>query len=91
MGQLVRLADFILANIEPILAEWEAFARTVAPGAKMDPLALRDHAEHILRATAHDMQSAQTDSQRSDKSKGHGSAGEESGRLNDASEVHGVG
>jgi hypothetical protein len=25
----MRLAEFISANIEPILAEWEAFARTV--------------------------------------------------------------
>jgi hypothetical protein len=48
----MRLADFILANIEPILVEWEGIAHSVSPGAKMDKLALRDHAEEILRATA---------------------------------------
>ena len=48
----MRLADFILANIEPILVEWEAFARSIWPGRQTDPLALRDHAADILRATA---------------------------------------
>ena len=66
----MRLADFILGNIEPILAEWEAFARSVPLGAQMDKLALRDHAQDILRATAWDMKSAQTAVQQSDKSKG---------------------
>ena len=51
----MRLADFILANIEPILQEWEAFARSLAPGAKMDVVALRDDAEAILRACVRDM------------------------------------
>jgi hypothetical protein len=27
----VRLADFILANVEPILVEWESFARSIWP------------------------------------------------------------
>jgi signal transduction histidine kinase len=87
----MRLADFILANIEPILADWEAFARSIWPGAKTDPLALRDHAEDILRATARDMMSAQTATQQSDKSKGEGHAGEHSAGVNEASDVHAVG
>jgi hypothetical protein len=34
----MRLADFILTNREPILAEWEAFARTCVPaGGPPDP------------------------------------------------------
>ena len=33
----MRLADFILANIEPILVEWEAFARSIWPGADDGP------------------------------------------------------
>jgi hypothetical protein len=41
----MRLADFILQNIEPILAEWEAFARSIWPGQAADPATLRDHAE----------------------------------------------
>ena len=55
----MRLADFILANVEPILAEWESFARSIWPnGATADPAEMRDEAEDILRATAVDMQSA---------------------------------
>jgi signal transduction histidine kinase len=46
----MRLAEFIDANVEPILNEWEVFARGIAPGAKMEALALRDHAPDILRA-----------------------------------------
>jgi hypothetical protein len=40
----MRLADFILANIEPILAEWEIFARSMGPGEHLNQLKLRDHA-----------------------------------------------
>ena len=33
----MRLADFLATNLEPILAEWEAFARTHVPvGEAMD-------------------------------------------------------
>jgi hypothetical protein len=90
----MRLADFISANVEPILAEWEAFARSVKAGAKMEPLALRDDAESILRATVRDMGSDQSPSQQSSKSKGHGGAGSAgsagSDRLDSASILHGV-
>jgi hypothetical protein len=88
----MRLAEFIAANIEPILAEWEAFARSLLPGAKMTILALRDDAESILRNTMRDMQNAQSLQQQGSKSKGHGGAGgEQSDRLDNASELHGVG
>jgi len=87
----MRLADFIATNTEPILAEWEAFARSVKPGAKMDALALRDHAEDILRATARDMMNPQSAAEQASKSTGHASEGSDSQRLTGASEVHGVG
>lgn len=87
----MRLADFILANIEPILAEWEVFARRIWPGAATDPATLRDHAEDILRATASDMRSVQTATQQSDKSKGDGEAGLGSVRVDKASTLHGAG
>jgi hypothetical protein len=64
----MRLAEFISANIELILAEWEAFARTLLPGAKMTILALRDDAESILRNTVRDMQIAQSLQQQGSKS-----------------------
>ena len=71
----MRLADFILANVEPILKEWEAFARSLAPGAKMKVLALRDDAEAVLRACVRDMRSNQTLTQQASKSKGHDGTG----------------
>lgn len=86
----MRLADFILANIEPILLDWEQFARTLAPGSEMDVLALRDHAEDLLRVTARDMTSEQSLQEQSDKSKGIGGGGLQSGRLDRASEVHAI-
>lgn len=83
----MRLADFILANIEPILMEWESFARGITPGATMDALALRDHAEAILHATAADMRSDQSPLQRAAKGKGLHPPGT-SAPLNGASELH---
>ena len=86
----MRLSDFILGNVEPILADWEAYARSLAPGARMDKRALRDHAENILRATARDMSCAQTVTEQSEKSKGDRDACIEGDRLDEASGVHGV-
>lgn len=86
----MRLSEFILSNIEPILAEWEKFARTLEPGSEMSVLALRDHAEAILRVTARDMLAAQTLEQQAEKSKGLGGGGVESDRLDHASEKHGL-
>ena len=68
----MRLSVFILANIEPILAEWDVFARKIWPGKYTDPAELRDHAENILRAAALDMQTRQTDAQQDAKSIGEG-------------------
>jgi signal transduction histidine kinase len=67
----MRLADFILQNIEPILQKWEAFAKTMTPAAdSMDSAALRDHAEQMLRTIAKDLQTTQTDQARISKSLG---------------------
>jgi signal transduction histidine kinase len=85
----MRLADFIVANMEAILVEWEAFARGIAPGAKMDTLALRDHADAILLATVHDMQSSQSAPQRAAKARGRPM--DDGAALNGASEMHAVG
>jgi signal transduction histidine kinase len=58
----------------------------------MTELALRDHAESILRGTARDMLNAQSLQQQASKSKGHGGAGgAESDGLDNASSMHGVG
>ncbi|MBR8184416.1 sensor histidine kinase [Burkholderia ambifaria] len=67
----MRLADFIVRNIEPILVQWEAFAATLLPAARsMDSLALRDHARQILEAVAKDITTPQTREEQHDKSLG---------------------
>jgi signal transduction histidine kinase len=64
-------ADFILENMEPILAEWEAFARTILPvTAGMTQEQLRDEAANILRHIAHDMKLEQTGDEEKAKSEG---------------------
>jgi hypothetical protein len=67
----MRLAEFIKRDMEAILSEWEAFAAAQLPAAAdMDSLALRDHAEQLLRAIAKDISSPQNDQERDQKSKG---------------------
>ncbi|MEQ8846594.1 sensor histidine kinase [Botrimarina sp.] len=85
----MRLADFITANREPILLEWEAFAREIDSSHEMDVLALRDHAEEILLATIQDMRSAQSASERTARSRGH-FGGNDGAALEGASEQHAI-
>jgi signal transduction histidine kinase len=68
---MMRLADFIDANMAAILAEWELFASSLLPAAaELDAAALRDHAEQILQAMAKDLRTPQTPVEQSAKSKG---------------------
>ena len=67
----MRLADFIVRDMEAIVAEWETFATTLLPAAaSMTQLALRDHARQILEAVAADLRTAQTRAAQTAKSKG---------------------
>ena len=67
----MRLPDFILHNLEPILQAWEDFARTIqTPGADLDREGLRDHAEQMLRAIVLDLRTTQTAQERIDKAQG---------------------
>lgn len=89
----MRLPDFILANTESVLKEWETFARSIWPGPAPTTLALRDHAEDMLVAVALDMKSYQTDSEQVAKSKGLGGEGrsgstEASDRVDSSSNLH---
>ncbi|WP_420480413.1 hypothetical protein [Stutzerimonas stutzeri] len=74
----MRLADFILDNLEPILQSWEDFAKTIPnTSPQMDVDALRDHAEQMLRTIAEDLRTLQSTTEQIDKSvgkanKGHG-------------------
>ena len=66
-----RIPDFIAENIEPIVAAWEVFARTLTPSADgMTSLALRDHIHQILEFVVADMNSSQTPKEQTIKSKG---------------------
>ncbi|WP_354682980.1 HAMP domain-containing sensor histidine kinase [Cupriavidus necator] len=70
----MRLADFILQDMEPILAQWETFASTMLPSAAhMDSTALRDHAQQILEAVAKDLRTSQTSEEQYEKSLGRSS------------------
>ena len=67
----MRLFDFILSDMEGILAEWEVFAAAQLPAAaNMQSLELRDHAEDIMKAVALDMRQPQSSGEQSEKSKG---------------------
>lgn len=71
----MRLSQFIIANREPIMAEWEAFARTCAPASgSMDITALRDHASAMLTVIAEDLETPQGDREQAEKSKGNAPA-----------------
>ncbi|HEX9174389.1 MAG TPA: RsbRD N-terminal domain-containing protein, partial [Telluria sp.] len=84
----MRLADFIRANIEPIVEKWEEFALgAIAPARALDRTALRDHAKEMLLTIAADLDQAQTEQQRSEKAKGRGRKQAEE----TAAEAHGIG
>ena len=68
----MKLAEFILANLEPILVEWEAFAKSLPPGASMTSRALRNDAERMLRFVADDLTTGQTAGEEIAKSQGRG-------------------
>jgi signal transduction histidine kinase len=92
-GRVIRLAEFITANHEPILVEWEAFARTRGTaGGTMDVLALRDHAAEMLTVIAADLNTPQGAGAQAEKGKGRAPAGQNGGDdTATAAEEHGAG
>ena len=85
----MRLADFIEANFEPILAEWVRFAATCGlAGEAMDRTALRDHAKEMLQNIIEDLRTPQTDIEQAEKSKGNADSAD---GPDTAAEVHGAG
>lgn len=81
----MRLSDFILGNMEPIMQAWEDFARTIEPPAlTMDDTELRDHAKLMLRAIALDLTTPQTGFERLEKSQGRAP----SAKADTAAETH---
>jgi signal transduction histidine kinase len=72
----VHLTDFIHQHRKKIIEEWVGFARTLRPWSDgLDERALADHAEELLDAIVTDMESSQSSSQKSEKSKGHAAPG----------------
>lgn len=85
MPKHMPLADFIRAEIEPILEAWEDFAKTIFHAGHMDKTGLRDHARDMLLVIADDLDSKQNEAEQTAKSKGYGPrVGQESW-----AEVHG--
>jgi signal transduction histidine kinase len=83
----LRLADFILRDMEGILADWEAFAAAQVPAAaNMESLALRDHAQQILEAVVQDIKTPQTRDQQLQKSLGR--APQTAGAAQTAAQTH---
>ena len=88
-GPTVRLSQFISVTLEPILQEFEEFARThTAAGEMMNVRALRDHAGGMLRAIVRDMDRPQSDAAQEIKSKGD--APEVAQTADTAAEKHGT-
>lgn len=86
----MRLYDFIPANMEKILQEWEDFARDIWPGDLPNIRVLRDHAQEMLNALVADMRSPQNDPQQRDKSLGKGHRSRTSSSVDLSSTRHAV-
>ena len=85
----VRLSEFINEQREPILAEWETFARRLGPITEtMDIEALRDHASEMLTVIAEDLETPQTE--REQHQKAIGKAPDEHSDPATAAEEHGA-
>jgi len=68
-AEALPLSGFIRRNMDAIVAEWEAFARTLLPAAATTAtLALRDHAKPILQAIAQEIERDQPGAQPPDPS-----------------------
>ncbi|HUF50772.1 MAG TPA: sensor histidine kinase [Longimicrobiales bacterium] len=84
----MRLSEFLNQHREPILAEWETFARRLgAITETMDIAALRDHANEMLAVIATDLCTPQSDREQQQKSIGN--APTEVGAPATAAEEHG--
>lgn len=67
----MKLSAFILDNMEPILQEWENFAKTIFPNdQKLNVRDLRDHAKQMLICIVRDLDEPQSNHEQAEKSKG---------------------
>ena len=84
----MRLRTFILENMEPILQQWEDFAREVWPDSSPSVRDLRDHAKEMLLAVTNEMQTTQSEVEQHDKSVGDSNPTEASEKVDSASAKH---
>lgn len=82
----MQLHEFIRENLQPILAEWERFAKTLPPGINMDVAGLRDHAREILETIVRDMSESQSHDEQESKSKGGES--QQADRFRESARLH---
>ncbi len=80
----MRLPEFIRANVDQIVHEWEEFAKTLSAGTVLPRWILRDHAPAILKYIADDMDVPQAPVEEEAKSKGE----QPSGPIEHAVAVH---
>ena len=66
----MKFSAFIRNNLDPIVAEWETFARTLDPSHHMTELALRDHCREMLLGVADAMDVPESIEEQVAKSKG---------------------
>lgn len=86
----MRLSEFIRAQREPILTEWETFARSLGTVSEsMDIAALRDHASQMLTVIATDLDTVQSDREQRDKGVGNAPADDDVRSVTPA-EAHGA-
>ncbi|MDO8431868.1 MAG: HAMP domain-containing sensor histidine kinase [Candidatus Binatus sp.] len=71
----MRLSEFIRANVDKIVHEWEEFAKTLSAGKALPRWILRDHAPAIVKYIADDMDVPQAPLEEEAKSKGGGPSG----------------
>ena len=84
----MNLSAFIRKNEEPIILEWQSFAKVHLPSAvHMDRNELRDHILGLLRFIVEDLETPETEKERSQKAKGQGPKGGE--RQDGAAGSHG--
>jgi signal transduction histidine kinase len=67
---MTRMSEFLLENIDAILAEWEEFARTIPTKSERSSVQLLDHARDMIVVIAHDMETEQSSTEQRDKSRG---------------------
>src|SRR5688572_7456326 len=84
----MQLHEFIRENMQPILVEWEKFAKTLPPGCNMDVASLRDHVWEILDTIVQDMSEFQSHLEQESKSKGEDEESHKNTRFKKFARLH---